>query len=62
MDFVKDHEELTDTLRTRVGRNACGRVVCQSVQDLVLIPKDSLPKNHQSSFENTRQMQMTASA
>ena len=25
VDFVKDHEELYDTLRTRPGRNACGR-------------------------------------
>ena len=42
-----------NTLRTRAGRNAFGRgsptaVSCQSVQDLVQIPRDSLWQTHKS--------------
>ena len=51
VDFMKDHKELYDrlknTLKTRPGRNVCGRglsTVCQSMQDLVQISKDSLQK------------------
>ena len=41
---------MTSTLRTRPGKNTCMtgslQAVCQSVQDLVRIPKESLWKTH----------------
>ena len=56
VDFVKDHKELykTDegtTLSTRQERNVSWRPLptvssCQTVQDLVLIPKDLLWQTH----------------